>query len=91
MPCLTTSLLRSPALVVAPCSSSKSQIMAYYLLTVLEQDGGVEVQRLVKDLVRSRVSKIASSTLKIDLAFLQPFLFASVSLVPNMSASSRTE
>lgn len=32
------------------------QIMAYYLLTVLEQDDGVEVQRLVKDLVRSRVS-----------------------------------
>lgn len=30
--------------------------MAYYLLTVLEQDGGVEVQRLVKNLVRSRVS-----------------------------------
>lgn len=35
---------------------NQRQIMAYYLLTVLEQDDGVEVQRLVKDLVRSRVS-----------------------------------
>lgn len=34
---------------------NQTQIMAYYLLTVLEQDDGVEVQRLVKDLVRSRV------------------------------------
>lgn len=33
--------------------------MAYYLLTVLEQDGGVEVQRLVKDLFRSRVRWLA--------------------------------
>ena len=32
--------------------------MAYYLLTVLEQDGGVEVQRLVKDLFRSRVRRL---------------------------------
>lgn len=30
--------------------------MAYYLLTVLQQDDGVEVQRLVKDLIRNRVS-----------------------------------
>lgn len=35
--------------------TNQPQIMAYYLLTVLEQDDGVEVQRLVKDLVRSRV------------------------------------
>lgn len=37
------------------------QIMAYYLLTVLEQDGGVEVQRLVKDLFRSRVRRLVGS------------------------------
>lgn len=34
------------------------QIMAYYLLTVLQQDDGVEVQRLVKDLIRNRVSEL---------------------------------
>lgn len=45
--------LRPPALPPVP---RRPQIMAYYLLTVLEQDDGVEVQRLVKDLVRSRVS-----------------------------------
>ena len=39
-----------------PLAPRRMQIMAYYLLTVLEQDDGVEVQRLVKDLVRSRVS-----------------------------------
>lgn len=42
------------------CSTlaNQPQIMAYYLLTVLEQDDGVEVQRLVKDLVRSRVRNL---------------------------------
>lgn len=42
--------------------------MAYYLLTVLEQDGGVEVQRLVKDLFRSRVSKPVGSESSIAVA-----------------------
>ncbi|CAM9584626.1 unnamed protein product [Hapterophycus canaliculatus] len=42
-------------------SPNEPEIMAYYLLTVLEQDGGVEVQRLVKDLVRSRRREVLDS------------------------------
>ncbi|CAM9421682.1 unnamed protein product, partial [Ectocarpus sp. 8 AP-2014] len=42
-------------------SPNEPEIMAYYLLTVLEQDGGIEVQRLVKDLVRSRREEVLDS------------------------------
>ncbi|CAM9403052.1 unnamed protein product [Pylaiella littoralis] len=42
-------------------SPNEPEIMAYYLLTVLEQDDGVEVQRLVKDLVRSRREEVLNS------------------------------
>lgn len=34
--------------------------MAYYLLTVLEQDSGAEVQRCVKDLHRGHVRRFSS-------------------------------
>lgn len=53
---LTPYSLLSPPQYFAPVPC-QTQIMAYYLLTVLEQDNGVEVQRLVKDLIRSRVSQ----------------------------------
>lgn len=39
-----------------PWPRTPPQIMSYYILTVVEQDDGLEVQRLVKELVRNKVS-----------------------------------
>ena len=36
------------------------QIIAYYILTVMEQDDGAEVQRVVKELYEGRVSGVGA-------------------------------
>lgn len=37
-----------------PCDV-RIQMMSYYLLTVLRQDDGMEVQRIIKELIRNKV------------------------------------
>lgn len=37
-----------------PCDV-RTQMMSYYLLTVLRQDDGMEVQRIIKELIRNKV------------------------------------